>query len=74
MIAELDSVVLNMDMPEHGLLRGDIGVVALVHQEGAGYEIEFVALDGETVAVVTLRASQIRLIAHREIALALAVA
>lgn len=74
MIAELDSVVLNIDMPEQGLLRGDIGVVVLVHQGGAGYEVEFATLDGETVAVVTLMSSQIRPIAHREIAHARAVA
>ncbi|MBF0290674.1 MAG: DUF4926 domain-containing protein [Nitrospinae bacterium] len=74
MTAELDSVVLNVDMPEYGLLNGDIGVVVLVHQEGSGYEVEFATLDGETVAVVTLMASQIRPIAHREIAHARAVA
>jgi len=67
MIAELDSVVLDVDIPEKGLVRGDIGVVVMVHHEGAGYEVEFAALDGETVAVVTLAANQVRPIAHREI-------
>ena len=61
-------------MPGQGLLRGDIGVVVLVHREGAGYEVEFATLDGETVAVVTLTSGQIRPIAHREIAHARAVA
>ena len=68
MIQELDSVILTADFPEHGLRRGDIGTVVLVHRDGAGYEVEFVALDGETIGVVTLFASQVRPIGHREIA------
>ena len=65
---ELDSVVLKEDLPDHGLKEGDIGTVVLLHQGGAGYEVEFVALDGETVAVVTLSSSQARPVAPREIA------
>jgi hypothetical protein len=68
MIKELDSVVLNADLPEHGLERGDIGTVVLIHGDGKGYEVEFVSLDGETMAVVSLPPSQVRPIGHREIA------
>ncbi len=68
MIKELDQVVLEADLPEHGLQQGDIGAVVLIHQSGAGYKVEFVALDGETVAVVSLAAAHVRSIAHREIA------
>lgn len=68
MIQELDSVVLTTDLPEHGLKRGDIGTVVLIHRDGKGYEVEFVTLDGETVAVVSLFPSQIRPIGHGEIA------
>ena len=68
MIDELDKIVLTADLPEYGLQAGDIGTVVLVHQEGAGYEVEFVALDGETLAVVSLFAAQVRPIAPREIA------
>ena len=68
MIKELDQIVLTADLPEHGLQQGDIGTVVLIHQGGAGYEVEFVALDGETVAVVSLAASQVRPIARHEIA------
>jgi hypothetical protein len=46
----------------------DIGTVVLVHRGGAGYEVEFVTLDGETVAVVSLAASQVRPIRQRELA------
>ncbi len=68
MIHELDRIVLAADLPEYGLERGDIGTVVLVHQDHKGYEVEFVTLDGETVAVVSLYPSQLRPIAHREIA------
>jgi hypothetical protein len=68
MIQELDSVVLTTDLPEYGLERGDIGAVVLVHGDGKGYEVEFVMLDGETVAVVSLFPSQVRPISPREIA------
>ncbi len=68
MIQELDTIVLTTDFPECGLEQGDIGTIVLVHGDGTGYEVEFVALDGETVAVVSLLASQIRPTAQREIA------
>ncbi|HLL73698.1 MAG TPA: DUF4926 domain-containing protein [Pyrinomonadaceae bacterium] len=68
MIKELDQVVLTTDLPDNGLQAGDIGTVVLAHGEGAGYEVEFVALDGETLAVVSLTAGQVRPIAPREIA------
>jgi hypothetical protein len=67
MIKELDDVVLRDDLPEQGLTEGDVGTVVLVHRSGAGYEVEFTSLDGETIAVVTLRADQVRAAGHREI-------
>jgi len=67
MIRELDSIVLTTDLAEHGLRVGDVGTVVLVHRNGEGFEVEFVALDGETVAVVSLFPSQIRPIRQREI-------
>jgi len=67
MIKELEQIVLTEDLPEYGLRAGDVGTVVLVHQEGKGYEVEFVALDGETLAVTTLLADQVRAIAKREV-------
>ena len=68
MIKELDQIVLADDLPDEGLQKGDVGTVVLVHEGGKGYEVEFMTLDGETVAVVTLLAKQVRSIAPREIA------
>ncbi len=72
MIEELDQAVLTLDLPEYGLVRGDIGTVVLLHGE-EGYEVEFVALDGETIAVASLSTSQVRPIGPREIAQARAI-
>jgi hypothetical protein len=74
MIQELDRVVLATDLQQYGLQRGDIGTVILVHQQGAGYEVEFMTLDGQTVAVATLSASQVRPVQPGEIAHVRAVA
>ena len=68
MIQELEDVILTCDVPEHGLRRGDIGTVVLVHQGDKGYEVEFTTLDGESIAIVTLLASQVRPSKPREIA------
>lgn len=68
MIQELDMVILTNDLPEYSLEQGDIGTVVFVHQGGKGYEVEFVTLDGETVAIVSLHSIQVRPISRREIA------
>ena len=68
MISELESVVLTCDLPKSGLAYGDVGTVVLVHRDGKAYEVEFTALDGNTVAVVTLDAPQLRAATGSEIA------
>ena len=66
MIQELDRIVLTRDLPAHGLEAGDVGTVVLVHA-GGGYEVEFVALDGETLAVASVRAEEVRPVGRREV-------
>jgi hypothetical protein len=68
MIKELDSVVLTADLPAYRLAKGDIGTVVLVHEGGKGCTVEFMTLTGDTVAVVTLLADQVRQTARGEIA------
>jgi len=68
MIKELDPVVLTRDLVERGLRAGDVGWVVTVHRGGAGFEVEFVTLAGETVAVETVGADQVRPVARKEIA------
>ena len=64
---EHDSVVLVRSLPEHGLQAGDVGAVVHVYGEQQGYEVEFVAGDGGTLAVVTLDPSDVRPVAEGEI-------
>jgi len=54
----LDVVALTMDIPEHNLTCGEIGAVVECYPDQA-YEVEFVAQDGYTYALVTLRADQL---------------
>jgi hypothetical protein len=68
MIKELDTIVLTRDIPERQLCQGDLGAVVLVHADGQAYEVEFVTLGGETVAVMTLPAEAVRAVTGREIA------
>jgi len=56
---ELDNVVLNKDLPEHGLCKGDLGAVVMVY-EPDGIEVEFVGVSGATQALVTLRLDDVR--------------
>jgi hypothetical protein len=45
---------------------GDIGAVVLVYSEGV-YEVEFVAANGETIALETLTSDDVRPVRGREI-------
>jgi hypothetical protein len=67
MIKEHERVVLTAPIPEEGLEPGDVGTVVHVYRDGQAYEVEFVALDGHTAAVVTLEASKVRPVSRREI-------
>jgi hypothetical protein len=66
-INELDAVALTCDLPEHGLVRGDVGTAVLVHGNGKAFEVEFVGYDGHTVALLTLERAQVRSLQTRDI-------
>ena len=68
MINEHDRVVLKTDVETERLKAGDVGTVVHVYKKGKAYEVEFMTLNGETVTVTTLLASQVRPIEPREIA------
>ncbi len=68
MIKEHDCLVLTTDLPEEGLEAGDIGTVVHFHTGGEAYEVEFMTLTGETVALVTLLAGQVRPFNRRDLA------
>ena len=55
----LETVVLNRDIPEHRLKKGDLGAVVQVY-EPDGLEVEFVSASGMTEALVTLKEPDVR--------------
>ena len=55
----LDVVVLNHDLPAHGLRTGDVGAVVEVYGPDA-IGVEFVAASGRTKALVTLQWQDVR--------------
>jgi hypothetical protein len=54
----LDVVVLTTNVPEHKLQRGEMGTVVECYPDDT-YEVEFVAQDGYTYALVNLRGNQL---------------
>jgi hypothetical protein len=55
----LDVVVLDKELADLGLKRGDLGTVVDVY-EPDGVEIEFVTASGRTEALVTLNVGDVR--------------
>jgi hypothetical protein len=62
---ELDTVVLECDMVDKGLERGDIGTIVQRYSADA-VEVEFVTASGHTQALVTLKPTQIRAVGPRD--------
>lgn len=63
---ELDIVVLDKDLPNEKLRRGDLGAVVQVY-EPDGIEVEFVTASGRTEALLTLSASDVRPVANNDL-------
>jgi hypothetical protein len=64
--ALLETVVLNRDLPAHGLRAGDLGAVVEVYADD-GVEVEFVRASGQTKALVTLKIADLRTVAASDI-------
>ncbi|HEY6476040.1 MAG TPA: DUF4926 domain-containing protein [Polyangia bacterium] len=62
----LDTVVLERDLPELGLQRGDLGAVVEVY-EPDGIEVEFVRASGQPQALVELAVGDVRSIADEDL-------
>jgi Domain of unknown function (DUF4926) len=56
---ELETVVLERDIPEKGLRKGDLGAVVELY-EPDGLEVEFVTASGKTEALVSLKTTDVR--------------
>ena len=64
--APLDPVVVNRDLPLHGLRAGDLGAVVEIYGTH-GVEVEFVRASGETKALVTLEATDLRPVTEADV-------
>jgi hypothetical protein len=62
----LDTVVLDCDVPDHGLRKGDLGTVVEVYDPD-GLEVEFVTASGTTAALVTLNTRDVRPVADDDL-------
>jgi hypothetical protein len=62
----LDTIVLDRDMPEHGLRKGDLGAVVEVYEPN-GLEVEFVTASGRTAALLTLNTRDVRPVADDDL-------
>ena len=64
-------VALKTNLPEHGLTSGDLATIVEHHPgrpgQEPGYSLEVFNAVGETVAVVTVRESQIETLTPREV-------
>ena len=69
----LDCVVLQRDLPDHGLRTDDVGTIVHVHGAGEAFEVEFVAQSGRTIALLTLGRDDVRPMAAAEETVARAV-
>lgn len=62
----LECIVLDRDLPEHGLCKGDLGAVVEIY-EPDGLEVEFVTASGDTRAVLTLNVRDVRNVSAADI-------
>lgn len=60
MLEEHDRIVLTEDIAAAGLKAGDVGTIVHVHGGGEAFEVEFLALDGNTAAIATVPAATLR--------------
>ena len=42
MMKELESAVLTRDLPEHGLVKGDVGTIVTVYAGQKAFKVEFI--------------------------------
>jgi hypothetical protein len=66
-IQEHECVVLTADIQAEGLEAGDVGTVVHIHGDGEAFEVEFMTLAGDTLAVATVSANQCRPVSKRDV-------
>ena len=64
---ELDTIVLNRNIKEYNLKKGDLGTIVHIYENEKTLEVEFITTKGKTVAVLTLNRADIRPMVKDEI-------
>lgn len=59
-LEEHHRIVLTEDISDRRLKAGDVGTIVHVHRGRRAFDVEFLALDGQTVAVATVPAVRLR--------------
>jgi len=67
MVKLYDRIILAEDISKVNLVKGDVGTVVEIYNDGEGFEVEFFALDGSTLTVETLLKHQVRSVNKKEI-------
>jgi len=67
MINEFERAALSVDLPEFGLMTGDVGTVVDITPNGAQVTLEFFNFAGDTVAVVPVSINQVRPLGAAEV-------
>jgi hypothetical protein len=62
----LETVVLNRDLAEHKLKKGDLGAIVHVYEPDS-LDVEFVSAAGITQALVTLKDTDVRAVSERRL-------
>lgn len=65
-IKELETVVLDRDLPEMGLRKGDLGAVVHAY-EPDGLDVEFVTAGGRTQALASLNLCDVRAVRDEDL-------
>ncbi len=70
-VSLFERIVLLRDLPDEGLRAGDVGTIVERHPSSgdtpAGYEVEFFAANGETVAVASVPTDAVRPATQRDL-------
>ncbi len=67
MIQEFEKAALTVDLPDEGLVAGDVGTVVDITSNGKAVSLEFFNFVGQTVAVVLVETENVRPVRANEV-------
>ena len=64
---QLNIVIVLKNRPNEGLVKGDVGSLVFIHEDGKAFEVEFTTLAGDPLGVLTLAEDEIRPVSARDV-------